>query len=139
LKMVSWRLVRCLQPGPVKIRLQRRSNNDRRDVAGAAIEMEGNRRTFVDAQSGVVNPVYSPGELTQSLCSPWMHDFRDCACYYWASNHPDIVLPEALPGEPTLPSGAPDDPVRALTPVDWLRSDRSSTKPAEALDNLNRS
>jgi hypothetical protein len=21
-----------------------------------------------------------------------MRDFRDCACFYWASNHPDIVL-----------------------------------------------
>jgi len=138
LEMVSWRLVRCLQPGPVKIRLQRRSNNDRRDIPGTAIELEGERRTYVDPQSGVFSTAYLPGELTQSLCSPWMHDFRDCACYYWASNHPDIVLPQALPGEPTLPSGAPDDPERALTPVDWLRSDRSSTKPAEARDDLNR-
>jgi hypothetical protein len=137
LEMVSWRLVRCLQPGPVKIRLRRRTNNDRRDT-GAAVELDGERRSYVDRQSGVFSAAYTPGELTQSLCSPWMHDFRDCACYYWASNHPDIVLPEDLPGQPTLPSGAPDDPARALTPVDWLRSDRASTKPAEAEDSLNR-
>jgi hypothetical protein len=138
LEMTSWRLVRCLQPGPVKIRLQKRAKNDRRDNLDAAIDLEGERRAYVDPQSGVFSNAYLPGELTQSLCSPWMHDFRDCACYYWASNHPDIVLPQALPGEPTLPSGAPDDPVRALTPVDWLRSDRSSTRPAEARDELNR-
>src|ERR1700740_3461691 len=43
LEMVSWRVGRCVTTGAVKIRLQRRSNNDRRDVAGAAIELEGNR------------------------------------------------------------------------------------------------
>jgi hypothetical protein len=138
LAMVAWRLVRCLQPGPVKLRLELRSNNDRRGAPIAAIELEGERRKYVDPQSGVLSTAYSPGELSQSLCSPWMHDFRDCACYYWASNHPDIVLAEPLPGEPTLPSGAPDDPDRALTPIDWLRADRSSTKPAEAQDSLNR-
>jgi len=24
-----------------------------------------------------------PGELTQSLCSPWQNDYKECACYYW--------------------------------------------------------
>jgi len=67
-----------------------------------------------------------------------MHDFRDCACFYWASNHPDIVLAADPPGEPTLPSGAPQDPVLAMTPIDWLRSNRSSTAPAKAEDSLNR-
>lgn len=32
-----------------------------------------------------------PGELTQSLCSPWQNDYRECACYYWASSRPDYV------------------------------------------------
>jgi hypothetical protein len=32
-----------------------------------------------------------PGELTQSLCSPWQNDFRECACYYWAASRPDFV------------------------------------------------
>jgi len=31
------------------------------------------------------------GELTQSLCSPWQHDYRDCYCVYWAASRPDIV------------------------------------------------
>jgi hypothetical protein len=32
-----------------------------------------------------------PGELTQSLCSPWQNDYRECACYYWAASRPDFV------------------------------------------------
>lgn len=32
-----------------------------------------------------------PGELTQSLCSPWQNDYRECACYYWAASRPDYV------------------------------------------------
>ena len=32
-----------------------------------------------------------PGELTQSLCSPWQNDYRECGCYYWASSRPDYV------------------------------------------------
>jgi hypothetical protein len=66
--------------------------------------------------------MFEPGELTQSLCSPWTHDFRDCGCFYWASNHPDLTLP-------ALPAGvASDDPewgVRTL----WLRSEREGVTP----------
>jgi len=36
-----------------------------------------------------------PGELTQSLCSPWQNDYRECACYYWAASRPDYVNVEA--------------------------------------------
>jgi hypothetical protein len=32
-----------------------------------------------------------PGDLTQSLCSPWQNDYRECACYYWAASRPDYV------------------------------------------------
>ena len=32
-----------------------------------------------------------PGELTQSLCSPWQNDYRECACYYWAASRPDYI------------------------------------------------
>jgi hypothetical protein len=31
------------------------------------------------------------GELTQTLCSPWQHDYRECACYYWPASRPDYV------------------------------------------------
>jgi len=137
--MTSWRLVRSLQPGSVTIKLERRlRRGDDQRVPRTPIKLTAKRRTYVDAQTGVIDVAYAAGELTQSLCSPWMHDFRDCACYYWASNHPDIVLAEDPPGEPTLPSGAPMDPVRALTPIDWLRRDRGKTDPAQADADRNR-
>ena len=55
------------------------------------------RARYLD-DNGALAAVFLPGELTQSLCSPWTHDFRDCGCFYWASNHPDIA-------QPVLPSG----------------------------------
>jgi hypothetical protein len=133
LTLLVWRLVRCLEPGEVTIRLENRSR-----VTAAPVTLTGRRRTFVSPTSGEMSQAFAPGELTQSLCSPWMHDFRDCACFYWASNHPDIVLAEDPPNEPTLPDGSPDDPSLALTPIDWLRRDRASTAPAQATDDRNR-
>ncbi len=38
--------------------------------------------------------VYQPGELTRTLCTPWTYDFRDCQCFYWASNKPDVISGE---------------------------------------------
>jgi hypothetical protein len=35
--------------------------------------------------------VAPPGALTQSLCSPWQNDYRECACFYWSANRPDFV------------------------------------------------
>jgi hypothetical protein len=139
--ITSWRLIRCLEPGKVTIQLERRPQR-RGEVIPAprTITLSGWRRVFVDADTGVIPDVYAAGELTQSLCSPWMHDFRDCACTYWASNHPDIVLSEVLPGEATLPSGAAADPTLANTPISWLRSERAreSTKPALGTEDENR-
>jgi hypothetical protein len=34
--------------------------------------------------------------LSQSLCSPWQNDYRDCGCFYWAASHPDYVDVDAL-------------------------------------------
>lgn len=132
--LYGWRLVRSLEPGNVKIKLVRRTtSSEPQPPSLSEIELSGWRRVFVDAKTGAIAQVYQPGELTQSLCSPWQHDFRDCSCYYWASNHPDIVLGEDDLGEPTLPSGASADPVRANTPIDWLRSDRTPASRAAAL------
>ena len=136
--MTTWRLVRSLEPGPITIVLKQRRKNSSSTVTNDVVKLEGKRRSFVAPESGVISIAYSPGELTQSLCSPWMHDFRDCACYYWASNHPDIVLAEAPPGESTLPSGAPANPILAMTPIDWLRSDRASVAPAKSTQEKNR-
>jgi hypothetical protein len=124
-----WRLVRSLEPGPVTINLICR--DDHREV-----QLQGWRRSFTDRHTGVLNDAYQPGELLQSLCSPWQHDFRDCGCQYWASNHPDIVLGEVLPGEPTLPDGRPQDPIRAETWLDWLRADRSRGAASSALNTI---
>jgi hypothetical protein len=139
--MTIWRLVRSLEPGPLTIQMAQRP-----EVAGGPpgssteITLSGWRRAYTDSISGTISAAYAAGELTQSLCSPWMHDFRDCACFYWASNHPDIVLGEDLPGEPVLPDAESKNPDRANTPIDWLRFDRSrlGTKPAEPTDDENR-
>ncbi|WP_433933595.1 hypothetical protein AB3662_04445 [Sorangium cellulosum] len=49
-------------------------------------------RDFFVAGTTVINDALAaPGELTQGLCSPWQNDFRECACYYWASSRPDYV------------------------------------------------
>lgn len=147
--MVVWRLIRCLVPGDVDIVLTRRPLPPDPSPPGPAvpapppatlpaisIRLKGWRRLFTDKKTGVIGSAYRPGELSQSLCSPWQHDFRDCGCHYWASNHPDIVLVEDRPGEATLPGGAAADPRRALTRVDWLRSDRARQRSAAALNTM---
>ncbi|MEP0873926.1 hypothetical protein NDA01_29905 [Trichocoleus desertorum AS-A10] len=120
--MAVWRIVRSLQPGRVQLKLVRR---DYQDAAGQhpIIELEGWRRQFVDAKTGTLNEVYQPGELVQSLCSPWQHDMRDCACMYWATNRPDVVFAE-VPAESEEELLASDD---ANLRLDWLRSDREAT------------
>src|SRR5262249_36469407 len=82
------------------------------------VELAGWRRLYTDPRTGVLSLAYQPGELLMSLCSPWQHDFRDCACHYWAANRPDIVYGAALLG-----GGAEDtaDP----TKIDWMRADRA--------------
>ncbi len=129
-------MVRSLQPGLIKIKLVQRIAPDQNPPSLTEIELSGWRRVFVDEKTGVIGQVYQPGELTQSLCSPWQHDFRDCGCHYWASNHPDIVLGEDALGEPTLASGTSADPERANTPIDWLRSDRTPASRAAALSTM---
>jgi len=39
----------------------------------------------------IAQDAVQPGELTQSLCSPWQNDYRECGCYYWAASRPDYV------------------------------------------------
>jgi hypothetical protein len=145
---VVWRLVRSLAPVPCSIVLEQRSNGTsnaaRADAANGensdnpkpasppTISLDGWRRDYVDPIRGVVDPVFGPGELSQSLCSPWQHDFRDCACNYWASNHPDIVLAEVPVGTSTLPNGAPADPTLDARYIDWLRRDRNTSGLASA-------
>lgn len=86
------------------------------------VTLTGRRTRYLD-ETGALAKIFQPGELTQSLCSPWTHDFRDCACFYWASNHPDIALPP-IPAD--LPAG-PTDMFNKETP--WERRNRSVAEP----------
>jgi hypothetical protein len=84
-----WRLVRCLEPGkPLKIGIARRDSGDNKP---RTVTLSGYRRRYVNA-AGIFDEAFRPGELTEAMCNPWTHDFRDCACHYWASNHPDVVI-----------------------------------------------
>ena len=139
----AWRVVRGLEPGPVTIGLIRHDDENGQRLGGKKkkvvskkdkVELKGWRRRYTDPTSGVISGAYQPGELMQGLCSPWQHDFRDCACHYWASNHPDLVLPEVYPGE-LLPGGEAVDPV-LNDRVDWLRADRSREMAAAASDTI---
>lgn len=107
----TWRLVRSLEPGPVTVVLRR----FRRADPVAEITLVGPRRPYLGGDEAI-DGSYQAGELTQSLCSPWQHDFRDCGCYYWASNHPDIALEPAPEAEPQLP------PPPGTGWVNWLRA-----------------
>ncbi len=80
-------------------------------VAGEAVECQffDTETSTVETVDLQVNPVFArsdttgdriplvdealaaPGELTQSLCSPWQNDYRECGCYYWAASRPDYV------------------------------------------------
>ncbi len=132
--MVVYHFVRGLEAdADVRIKVARRgaaapgANPDE----PTEVILNGWRRKYVDSE-GVITEAYKVGELTQSLCSPWMHDFRDCGCNYWASNHPDIVLAEDYPGEPLLPTGGSAITFRNLNAIDWLRADRNRDASAEA-------
>jgi len=120
--LVVWRLIRSLQSKEVTIVLAERDPSGK--IARKYPPLTASRRIYQD-QYGALPDVYEPGELSQSLCSPWQHDFRDCSCNYWASNHPDIVLP-AHPF--TLKELESDEPQadHSQTRVLWLRWDRSA-------------
>jgi hypothetical protein len=115
-----WTAVRLLTEGTdVRLVLRRKFEPSAKKVTVTA------QRARYLGDDGALAAMFLPGELTQSLCSPWTHDFRDCACYYWASNHPDIALPP-LPSTPTT------DPKWYLA-VPWERRDRTVDKlPAPA-------
>jgi ferritin-like protein len=105
----AWTAVRMLREGSLVVLNLRGPSN-------AAMQLQGNRNRYLD-DNGALAGIFLPGELTQSLCSPWTHDFRDCGCFYWASNHPDISLPP-------LPTPTTNEPRWNLA-VGWERQDRS--------------
>lgn len=108
-----WRMVRCLVPDLLlSIGIVNRDDpSDKR-------QFNSYRRRYVN-DAGVIDEAFRPGELTESMCNPWSHDFRDCACHYWATNHPDVVMQRAA-GE-THDDGRPLDPVASFVLVNWNR------------------
>lgn len=92
--------------------------------ASQTLEFWLDRREFFDREPGsegarravVAKPIAGPGELSQSLCSPWQNDYRECACFYWASNRPDFVNVE------TRPDGTAGG-------HNWMQRDRTSQTP----------
>lgn len=117
----AWTAIRLLPEG------SQLSLTVRAAHSSEAHHLVGRRARYLDDQ-GALAAAFMPGEMTQSLCSPWTHDFRDCGCFYWASNHPDIV-------KPPLPADAKAGP-EWNSAVPWERSDRSLDKPpARATDS----
>jgi hypothetical protein len=122
--LVVWRLVRSLTPGEVTIVVAERVLTGPKKTYR---ELTAHRRTYQD-KDGNLSGAYQPGELSQSLCSPWQHDFRDCSCNYWASNHPDIVM-GAHPGDPSKLTKDAADAEQADRRLMWLRWDQSRPVP----------
>jgi hypothetical protein len=129
---VSWRLVRSLEPGELTIELSCVEGKERILL----MELKARRRTYQNV-TGELSDAYNPGELTQSLCSPWQHDFRDCSCTYWASNHPDIVM-AAHPMDIAEFDDEGRDQDRAEEPLVWLRWDRSQRVSPQATGDATR-
>jgi hypothetical protein len=120
-----WRFVRGLEAGPLEIGIVQRDAPP--PGPAPVVVLSGYRRQYVNA-AGVFDESFRPGEFTQSMCNPWTHDFRDCACHYWASNHPDVVMGGPLLGD--NPSNAPA-PSAAMR-LDWLRRRDGSSEVSAA-------
>ena len=122
-----WWLVRGLLPElPLNIWLTERDSSGQ--PTGSAVQFHGRRRRFV-TEAGVFGSEYRAGEFTASLCSPWTHDFRDCACHYWAANHPDVVLGEEV--DRSSAEEFDEESTEAEEPrtyrVDWMRRDHTAS------------
>ncbi len=104
------------------------------DTTQELVEFEIELRPFFATSNlngeTVKQPVISrelapPGELTQSLCSPWQSDYRECACFYWAANRPDYVNVEAGPDGSSIGNNwmqrdrTPETP-KVYLPDDWM-------------------
>ncbi|HEV2866583.1 MAG TPA: hypothetical protein VGX37_08705, partial [Allosphingosinicella sp.] len=113
----AWTAVRLLKEGAI-VTLQLAGPGGRTESLAAP------RMRYLDG-NGALARMFEVGELTQSLCSPWTHDFRDCGCYYWATNHPDIALPAR--------TGATGVDETDLATV-WLRADRNASPPPVATE-----
>jgi hypothetical protein len=62
-----------------------------REDQHTGIILLGARADFFTADDVIDPTMIREGELTKTMCSPWMYDFRDCFCFFWAASKPDIV------------------------------------------------
>jgi hypothetical protein len=131
----AWWIIRLIEAEkPLTIALTQRGPDG--SPSGSPVALTGRRRIFLNDE-GMIDPVYHPGELTSSMCSPWTHDFRDCACHYWASNHPDVVLGEVDDPQQQIPDGTDkDDSAQAVTFIDWMRRRHLPLKDVSAQTTL---
>ncbi|MFI8104440.1 LodA/GoxA family CTQ-dependent oxidase [Streptomyces sp. NPDC086023] len=133
-----WRAVHDLLPGRIAVLLGAGdvgattvSNLNQDRIAGNSFVQRGPGGQVVAAvlvadraryltDDGVIDPDdYEPGDLTRSMCAPWQYDFRDCACYYWASSKPDLT-------------SSPDGSVPQMN---YLRRDRAHTPDRPGIDD----
>ncbi len=80
----------------------------------AALEV---RPIFTNAM--ISEGLAEPGAMTQSLCSPWQADYRECGCYYWAASRPDYVNTDTAAGD-----GGHDWMQKSRGPADAFDQDR---------------
>jgi hypothetical protein len=75
----TWRLVRSLEATPVRIVVRRFQFDETGENRTATAEriLRGARRPYL-VPGSTIDAAFAAGELSQSLCSPWQHDFRDC-------------------------------------------------------------
>jgi len=107
----AWTAIRLIRPDEsITIRFRLSINGQNQSV-----ELTANRVRYLNAD-GALSPSFNAGEMTQTLCQPWTYDFRDCGCWYWATNHPDTVQAEVPPG--AQPNAIFD------RSTNWLRSQK---------------
>ncbi|WP_172331157.1 ferritin-like domain-containing protein [Mangrovicoccus sp. HB161399] len=130
---IAWWIIRLIErsadPAEADLAIALTQRDPQGQPMGVPVVLTGKRRAYLDGE-GMIPDVYHPGELTASMCSPWTHDFRDCACQYWASNHPDVVLGEVpdpndrgrmQSGQEIPDRTSETDPLQPVSFLDWMR------------------
>lgn len=93
------------------------------------IEVELEVRPFFEPGNVVITrEMAEPGELTQSLCSPWQNDYRECACYYWAASRPDYVNVEPTTEGTSAGNNWMQKARTPATPRHYILDDRADSR-----------
>jgi hypothetical protein len=83
------------------------------------------RPFFEEGSAVIARDIAEPGALTQSLCSPWQNDYRECGCFYWAASRPDFVNVEirddgSSGGNNWMQKNRTSDSAKVYIVDDWL-------------------